>query len=209
MLFREKTETGLKSDCIAGECPGSADQNNAMLNRRQLFAASTLIPSLCMAQHSFSSPPDFWNTPRELWLYRPASGEVVKSVYWSDGKLNVPGYDEICWLLRDLKAQQAVQMSLTMLDVLRGVQGWLTSFGVDRPLVTTSGYRSFATNAMTEGAVHNSLHTQGRAWDGRIEGVTLESVARFGSYLSGGGVGFYQQKSFIHLDDGRKRFWRG
>jgi uncharacterized protein YcbK (DUF882 family) len=180
-----------------------------MLNRRQFLAAATAIPSICTAQSQFSSTPDFWNLPRELWLHRASTGETVKATYWFDGKIHIPGYDEICWILRDTKTQQAVQMSITMLDVLRGMQGWLSTFGVDRPLITNSGYRSLSTNAHTEGAAHNSLHTQGRAWDGSIEGVSLESVARFGAYLAGGGVGFYLQKSFVHLDDGRRRLWRG
>lgn len=147
--------------------------------------------------------------PRELWLRRKATGEVAREVYWFDGNLNVNGYNKICWLLRDVRAGQAVQMSLTLLDVLRGMQGWLSSYRLDRPLITTSGYRTFSTNEATEGSAHNSLHTQARAWDGYIDGVSAESVARFGAYLAGGGVGFYAHRSFVHLDDGRRRIWQG
>ena len=180
-----------------------------MLNRRQFLAAASAIPAICTAQQEFASPSGFWSLPRELWLKRAATGEVVRATYWYDGKLNVQGYDRICWALRDVRANQAVQMSVTLLDVLRGLQGWLSSHQADRPLITHSGYRSPSTNAATEGAAHNSLHTQARAWDGHIEGVSVDSVARFGAYLAGGGVGFYASKSFVHLDDGRRRYWSG
>ena len=61
----------------------------------------------------------------------------------------------------------------------------------------------------TEGASQNSKHPRGEAWDGHIDGISTTALAQFGAYLSGGGVGFYQRKNFVHLDSGRLRSWRG
>jgi len=108
-----------------------------------------------------------------------------------------------------VRAGQAVQMSVVLLDILCGIQGFLRAYGHSIPLLTTSGYRSPATNASIEGAVRSSMHIQGRAWDGRMQGVPADLLARIATYLQGGGVGLYQGRGFLHVDDGRLRFWRG
>jgi uncharacterized protein YcbK (DUF882 family) len=145
-----------------------------------------------------------------LWLIRPHTGEGIREVYWYDGQLNVQGYRRLCEFFRDgPPTTAAVQIDVALLDILRGTQGWLEHFGVSRPLFLNSGYRSPAINARTEGAKRNSYHIAGRAADIRIEGVSAEAVARFGLWLSGGGVGFYQAKNFTHLDSAGIRFWRG
>ena len=180
-----------------------------MINRRNLLAATALLPTLCNAQSELPMASDFWNLPRELWLYRPQTKETVRAVYWYDGKLNVPGYDEICWILRDVQSNTAVQMNLALLDVLRGIRGCMNAEGMDTPLITNSGYRSPLTNQRTEGAARDSEHVKANAWDGRVTGVSTLKLARYGVYLAGGGVGFYQSRDFLHVDGGRKRQWRG
>ena len=180
------------------------------MQRRQFLtctaagAIAQLLTPAAMAQSN-----DFWSMPRSVWLYRPATREQVREVYFADGKIVWTGYARLCQVLRDTHENMAVQMSPVLLDILCGVQGWLAANGIQRPLITNSGYRTPHTNANTEGSARNSMHLAGRAWDGRVPGVSAESLARFGLYLSGGGVGFYRAKNFVHLDDGRMRFWRG
>lgn len=130
-------------------------------------------------------------------------------MYFADGKLIQDGYVEACRVMRDVSANEAVQMSPVLLDILCGMQGFTAANNYKAPLITTSGYRSPATNAATEGAVRNSFHTQGRAWDGLMPGVSGELLASIALYLQGGGVGLYRGKGFLHIDDGRLRFWRG
>lgn len=183
-----------------------------LASRRSFLKAGALsAATLCgiLPPSVFSQTNDFWSLPRTLWLQRPASNETVRETYWYDGKLHEPGYRAICMLLRDVQAGQAVAMDIRLLDILRGVQGWLEAYDKNRPLITTSGYRTPRTNSRTEGAAQNSKHPRGQAWDGRIEGVSTLNLAKFGEYLSGGGVGFYQGKGFVHLDSGNLRSWRG
>lgn len=175
--------------------------------RRILHAAATAIASI--AYPSISVASDFWSQPRELWLYRPATGETVRETYWADGQLVLSGYYRICHLLRDVRLNQAVQFDIVTLDIARGINGWLQSYGINKPIIVNSGYRHPSTNGSIEGAARNSLHTRAQALDVRIEGVSTESVARFGLYLAGGGVGFYPGKNFTHVDRGRVRYWRG
>jgi uncharacterized protein YcbK (DUF882 family) len=150
---------------------------------------------------------DFWNRPRTLWLIRQSTGEQVKATYWADGKIATAGYVDVCKLLRDVKANQAVQMSLPLLDILRGLQGWFEINGQRRPLVVNSGYRTHRTNNATEGASRNSKHLEGRASDIYVPDVSVELLGRMAMYLKSGGVGFYQTQGFLHVDDGNLRTW--
>jgi uncharacterized protein YcbK (DUF882 family) len=186
--------------------PGAADLKIPS-RRRFLCAAAAFTATIPFPRSALAS--DFWSLPRELWLYRKDTGETVREVYWADGQLQPEGYIRICQLLRDVRMNQAVQFDLVTLDIARGVTGWLAGFGIPRPLIILSGYRHPATNARTEGAARNSLHTLAQAIDFRIEGVSAEAVGKFGMYLSAGGVGFYPGSNFTHLDRGRVRTWRG
>ncbi len=185
----------------AGELDVLAPTRRRFLQQLAGLAAYSVLPA-------FGQSADFWSLPRELWLYRPATREQVRAVYWANGQLVMEGYVQICQLLRDVQAGQAVQFDLVTLDIARGVYGWLRANGIDRPLIINSGYRTPKTNGH-EGGVRNSLHVKAQALDLRIEGVSTEALGRFGMYLAGGGVGFYPSKGFTHLDRGRIRRWVG
>jgi len=188
------------------ELPKGGDDLFNPGRRKILLAATAAVASMTLP--AFAQISNFWDLPRELWLYRPDTNEQVRAVYWADGQLIPEGYDAICRLLRDTHMNLAVQFDIVTLDIARGVYGWLQSANVVRPLIINSGYRHPKTNA-SEGGRRNSLHMRAQAIDMRIEGVSTESVARFGLYLAGGGVGFYPGKKFTHLDRGQVRFWRG
>lgn len=185
---------------------------SAAPTRRQFLAAAAAAPQLLGVPSSALAQGDgrdFWSVPRWVWLKRPATGEEVRAIYWADGQLVQDGYLQLCWLLRDVRAGKSMYMSPILLDILYATCGWLQWFGIHRPITTTSGARFEATNRDTEGAAKNSLHKEGRAHDGFIEGVSVASMRDLGLWLGGGGVGYYPQKSFCHWDDGRARYWRG
>ena len=76
-----------------------------------------------------------------------------------------------------------------------------------------SGYRSPKTNAAlrngSSGVAKKSLHMQGRAIDLRIPGVSHKELHRAALELRSGGVGYYPDSGFVHLDTGRVRRWQG
>jgi uncharacterized protein YcbK (DUF882 family) len=61
--------------------------------------------------------------------------------------------------------------------------------------------------AATEGVATNSLHLAGRAVDVRLSGVETARLRDAALELARGGVGYYPQSNFIHLDTGRVRSW--
>lgn len=111
--------------------------------------------------------------------------------------------------MRDRVVRRAVQMNPVTLDIIYGINGWLTYYGVNAPVVLNSAYRDWERNRTIEGAALNSEHTRGSALDIRIQGVSSLQTARFGVWLGGGGVGWYPGKNFTHVDAGRIRTWRG
>lgn len=151
----------------------------------------------------------FWAQPRVINVVRKATGEHRRVCFWRDGALVEQGYQEACHVLRDVRAGKTYPMSLNLLNLLCGMQGWLYSaYGITEPYVITSGYRTAHTNASTEGAAKNSLHTRGMAFDGRQPDLPVDYLGRLFAAFKGGGVGFYYDKrNFIHADVGRVRVW--
>lgn len=176
----------------------------------------------------------FWERPRWVWLKRSVTGEQIKVVYWQDGVLLAEPYNQVCWFLRDVRFERMlaandpkirlalnrgqitdqhlsawVLMDSVLLDILYAFSAWLAMFGINAPIILTSAFRHLITNLMTEGAARDSWHMQGGAADIVVPGVSPVALAKFGQWLSGGGVGVYPSRGFIHLDRGRVRSWRG
>lgn len=179
--------------------------------RRRLIRLAVAMAAAPLLSHSKQSAAmaDFWSRPRTLKLRRPVTGEVVTATYWADGEVIVSEYNALCTILRDVRANESTSMSLDLLNILTGIQGWFRGYGQDRVIDVTSGLRLPSTNSRTEGAAKDSLHMKGRAADIRMADVPPDYIAKLGVYLEGGGVGVYPDKNFTHVDDGRIRSWRG
>lgn len=189
---------------------------HALVQRRRrlllgaLFAGvgASAAPWLVHAAALPSSAAPFWALPRELTLHRAATGESVRIAYWRDGRLSRQGYLAICHILRDVQENAVAAIDVRLLDLLRGVQGWLALQGHDPTLEVTSGFRTRATNARTPGAGVNSFHLHGRAVDGVFRDISLDKASALVSAFSAGGVGVYaHQGHFLHMDTGAVRRW--
>ena len=202
------------------------------VGRRELLRAAAVVPLLlaggsAAANSGSSLPGGFWDRPRSIWLRRVDTGEESRLTYWADGRLVERSYEQLCWLMRDRHIEREInawratgrqpprawhsqaRMSVVLLDILYATCGWLEFHDLARPLALSSGFRHPRTNGATEGAAPRSLHREGRAADIVVPGVTATSVASFGAWLRGGGIGWYPNSQFTHVDDGRLRLWRG
>lgn len=151
----------------------------------------------------------FWELPRRLNLYRPASGEYINEIYWENGKLNLDGYTKLCWFLRDVKYKQAIWIDPRVLDILLAIQAWVGHYGYLKPIQVNSGYRTKKNNASLEGAAKNSLHLLGKAIDFVVPDLPSNYIGRLARQYQGGGVGFYPNSKFTHIDSGNIRTWVG
>jgi len=75
---------------------------------------------------------------------------------------------------------------------------------VGRPMTITSAYRDPRHNARVGGAPR-SMHKQGRAFDIALRGHNKEQLKQAAEEAGFGGIAF--ARSFMHVDNGRKRTW--
>lgn len=143
---------------------------------------------------------------RELWLVR--GKEELRTTYWNvRAGEDRDAYLNICWLLRDVQADRVFVMDRRLLDVLCGIQTWLSRSGLNAPIQVNSGYRTRKTNNKLEAAALDSRHLIGQAADISIAGVSNVKLAGMASVLGRGGTGFYVGKGFVHVDCGDQRIW--
>jgi uncharacterized protein YcbK (DUF882 family) len=138
------------------------------------------------------------------------TGERLVVDYWADGAYVPDALSSINHLLRDFRTGDVHVIEPRLLDLLTGLR---TSLEVSAPIEVISGYRSPATNASLRaerehsGVAAKSLHMQGMAIDIRVANRSLETVHRAALAMQAGGVGYYPQSDFVHVDVGRVRTW--
>ncbi len=145
---------------------------------------------------------------RELAFMNLHTGESLSTVYWADGFYVPQGLAEINRILRDHRNDQVGAIAPRLLDLLYQLHA---RFDTTLPFQVYSGYRSPASNDQLREAdptvAKRSLHMEGMAMDFCIEGVALEDLRRAAMELRAGGVGYYPDSHFVHVDIGRVRSW--
>jgi uncharacterized protein YcbK (DUF882 family) len=100
------------------------------------------------------------------------------------------------------------EMDVRLIDLLHRLHQDLASPNAYHVIC---GYRSPQTNAalrQKDSAVAaHSLHMAGQAVDIRLPGVRLISLRNAALALKAGGVGYYPQSNFVHVDVGPVRTW--
>lgn len=136
------------------------------------------------------------------------TGDKLKLTYFEKGRYIKSALREIDFLLRDYRTGDVHRIDTHLLDQLHDLK---TLLGAKRPFDIISGYRSPSTNANlrshSSGVANKSLHMQGRAIDIRLEGHDIRHLRNAAIALRRGGVGFYPQSGFVHLDTGKFRTW--
>jgi uncharacterized protein YcbK (DUF882 family) len=175
------------------------------INRRRFLKLGLLVPILPLPAHAAqpSSPAE-----RRLSLHNLHTGEKVDLPYWIDGDYVAESLADISRVLRDHRTGQMAAIDTGLLDLLHRIR---TTVGTAQPFEIISGYRSPASNLMltetTNGVAKRSLHMEGKAIDVRLPGIALADLREAGLMLKGGGVGYYPESNFVHLDVGRVRTW--
>lgn len=147
---------------------------------------------------------------RSLAFENIHTGERLKLDYWAEGQYLPDAMAEVDKLLRDFRTGEIHPIDSSLLDLLSVLRAQLET---SAPLTVISGYRSPVTNAMLRsehehsGVASKSLHMRGMAIDIRIAGRPLASVRAAALAQRGGGVGYYPQSDFVHVDVGRVRTW--
>jgi uncharacterized protein YcbK (DUF882 family) len=191
------------------------DRNARGLHRRQFLgigaaaATAALIPQRALAAvrpAAAAAVPE-----RVLSFFNTHTGERLKTRYCTGGEYRPDALTEVNYILRDFRENEIKPIDPRLLDLLHELGGTLET---DQPFHVISGYRSPKTNAAlrerggaTTGVASHSLHMVGQAIDIRIPGVTLDNLRSAARSLKIGGVGFYPDLNFVHVDVGRVRYW--
>ena len=143
-----------------------------------------------------------------LAFYHIHTAETLKITYREQGTL-VPGaLEEIKHFLRDFRTAQKHDIDVALLDELYRLYAEFDHRG---NFEVISGYRSPRTNAalrhVTSGVAENSLHISGRAIDVRLTSATTKDLRDAAIALQCGGVGYYPESNFVHVDTGAFRTW--
>ncbi len=144
---------------------------------------------------------------RAAWeaLELPESFEDCKQEYWNVFQVGSDG-PRISLLLHHALGRPGSSVREDWLRVME-------HFGRQREVILISGYRSPSFNRLrtkqSRQVGEKSLHMKGQAIDFRVEGVAITRLHEFVKTLKAGGVGFYPDSNFIHMDIGPVRYWSG
>jgi uncharacterized protein YcbK (DUF882 family) len=146
---------------------------------------------------------------RCLSLVHTHTGESLSTVYFENGSYQRSSLERVNHLLRDFRTDQIHPIDPQVLDILFDLQTRASRDAA--PFQVICGYRSPQTNAAlrsrSTGVAEHSLHMEGRAIDVRLSGFPTRKLQELALGLQRGGVGFYPKSDFVHLDNGRVRFW--
>ncbi|MDD5209474.1 MAG: DUF882 domain-containing protein [Elusimicrobiales bacterium] len=149
-------------------------------------------------------PPVNLGGDGRLALNRPDTGERIVSAYRNgDETYNQAELDKIQRLMRCRQTDRETAISIKLLEILDLVEDRFGKGG----LTILSGYRSPKFNKKLPGAARWSTHMLGWAADIRVPGHSTAEVADFAAKMHEGGVGFYPDAAFVHLDSSRPRHW--
>ena len=200
---------------------GTSDSGNIQmyekktLHRRAFLgigAAATAAALIPARAHAAVRPVTGVKAPeRLLSFFNTHTGERLKTAYASGGEYRADALRDLNYILRDFRANEIKPIDPRVFDLLHELGGTLET---DQPFHIISGYRSPHTNAQlrerggaTTGVASHSLHMVGQAIDIRLPGVTLDNLRNAAKSLKIGGVGFYPDLKFVHVDVGRVRYW--
>lgn len=187
------------------------------LSRRQMLKVLGLsVPAtaLALGARTSSAAPSVGSRDRALSTRVIAfrhthTDEKLEVAYWRAGRYDRAALEEVDRLLRDFRTDEVHPIEPGLLDALHGLQHALDHRA---PFHVISGYRSPDTNEMLRktgggGVARRSLHMEGRAIDVRLPGVPTARLREAAVALGAGGVGYYPDSDFVHLDTGRVRSW--
>ena len=188
-------------DPAAAPDPAFRAGRRAVLRTAALGLAALAVPLPALAARS----PGV----RTLSFHHLHTGERRAVTYFEAGRYERDALAEIARLLRDFRTGEVHPIDRRLLDLLHGLR---QDLGLRAPFEVISGFRSPRTNAALARASHGgvavrSLHMFGQAIDVRVPGLALARLRSAGLARRGGGVGYYPEDGFVHLDVGRVRQW--
>lgn len=145
----------------------------------------------------------------KIRLYNYHLDEFLEIQFKKSGQIDPASVDKINQLLRSRDNSESIQINALLLDWMDHLQDHFAADTIE----IISGYRRKEFNDSLLKSGHSvspvSLHTQGKAIDIHIDEIREETLRDYLLSLQLGGVGYYAQLDFVHMDSGPVRRWGG
>jgi len=179
------------------------DSRRRFLRQSATVAAAGLLPALALPAHAAIKDS------KHLALFHTHTRESINLIYAVGEQYVSDALGSLNLFLRDHYTGSIGRIDPQVYDLLHRVR---LLVGSERSFEIISGYREPATNQRLRttgggGVAKHSLHMEGRAIDVRLPGTSLADLRDAAVSLRAGGVGYYPQDQFVHIDTGRVRTW--
>lgn len=148
------------------------------------------------------------NAVRELSFYHTHTHRELTVEYYRDGEYIEQALTELTNYLSDFRNGDTKAIDPHLFDLLYELK---QRTGTRVPFQVISAYRSPQTNKMLKsigrGVAKRSMHLEGKAIDIRLTDVPVSKLRDVALTLQAGGVGYYPNSNFVHVDTGRVRRW--
>src|SRR5271155_6286588 len=146
-----------------------------------------------------------------LRFYHTHTNERLDIVYRRGDAYLPEALDRLDQYLRDYRTGDVHHYDPRVFDLLHDLTASLGHPSAEIDVIC--GYRTPRTNeflrarSVHTGVAEHSLHMQAEAIDIRLPGVPTSELRDAALELHRGGVGYYRESDFVHLDVGRVRHW--
>jgi len=184
----------------------TSDETLSQTPRRRFLGGLASLSALALAAPASALPS---REERALSFFNTHTSERLSLPYFADGAYIGDALARLETFLRDFRTGQQHPMDPRLFDLLHDLRQATRAKG---PFQVISGYRSPATNAVLHetgggGVAVHSMHLLGRAIDIRVSDVKTSVLRDAARELRQGGVGYYRDLDFVHVDTGRVRTW--
>ena len=151
--------------------------------------------------------------PREyrLRFFHTHTNERLDIVYRRGEKYLPEALTALDHYLRDHRTGEVRHFNPRLFDLLYELTESLKDAGAEIDVIC--GYRTpwsnefLRTRSAHTGVARQSLHMQAEAIDIRLPGIATSALRDAALRLQRGGVGYYRDSDFVHVDVGRVRQW--
>jgi uncharacterized protein YcbK (DUF882 family) len=169
-----------------------------------LLCLLLLIGLPTSAETVSSSVPEY-----RLRLFHTHTGERLDVVFRRGDDYVPEALARVDHFLRDHRTGEVHHYDPRLFDLLADLENAMGRPNAEIDIIC--GYRTPWSNEFlrthTNGVAKNSLHMQAEAIDIRVPGTKTSAVRDAALALHRGGVGYYAQSNFVHVDVGRVRRW--
>ena len=203
-LMRQYILDGTEATSVSS--PGKKSKSGLCLCSVILMFLLVPLPGHGSTESVTPAAPEY-----RLRFYHTHTGERLDVVYRRGDRYIPEALDELDHFLRDHRTGDVRHFDPRLFDLLYDLTSSLDDSGGEIDVIC--GYRTpwsnefLRTRSAHTGVAEHSLHMQAEAIDIRLPGIPTSELRDAALRLQRGGVGYYRDSDFVHVDVGRVRQW--